>query len=253
MLSSQTKDPVTHGAVARLHAAGLLTPDALKAAEETTISQTIYPVGFYVRKAGYLKKMANICLEKHGGEIPGSLKDLLALPGVGPKMAYLVMNVAWERVEGICVDTHVHRIARRLGWTDAKAMPCIPPIPSPIRPSPIRPSPIRPSPIRPSPSRPSPIRPSPSRPCRSFARVPLLPPCFPLLPPCLPPPSTTPGQDTRGQAAGTRAAAAKERVGINPLLVGLLAACCLHCPHVHPSHPIPYTTRPKHQRTRVTS
>ncbi|CAI7775722.1 unnamed protein product, partial [Closterium sp. NIES-54] len=120
MLSSQTKDPVTHGAVARLHAAGLLSPDALKAAEETTISQTIYPVGFYVRKAGYLKKMANICLEKHGGEIPGSLKDLLGLPGVGPKMAYLVMNVAWERVEGICVDTHVHRIARRLGWTDAK-------------------------------------------------------------------------------------------------------------------------------------
>ncbi|CAI7734300.1 unnamed protein product [Closterium sp. NIES-54] len=109
------------GAVARLHAAGLLSPDALKAAEETTISQTIYPVGFYVRKAGYLKKMANICLEKHGGEIPGSLKDLLGLPGVGPKMAYLVMNVAWERVEGICVDTHVHRIARRLGWTDAKA------------------------------------------------------------------------------------------------------------------------------------
>ncbi|CAI5508805.1 unnamed protein product [Closterium sp. Naga37s-1] len=109
------------GAVAQLHAAGLLSPEALKAAEETTVSQTIYPVGFYVRKAGYLKKMANICLEKHGGDIPGSLEDLLALPGVGPKMAYLVMNVAWERVEGICVDTHVHRIARRLGWTDAKA------------------------------------------------------------------------------------------------------------------------------------
>ncbi|CAI5956002.1 unnamed protein product [Closterium sp. NIES-64] len=114
------------GAVARMHAAGLLSPDALKAADEATISQTIYPVGFYVRKAGYLKKMANICLEKHGGDIPGSLEDLLALPGVGPKMAYLVrvggevMNVAWERVEGICVDTHVHRIARRLGWTDAK-------------------------------------------------------------------------------------------------------------------------------------
>ncbi|CAI5468403.1 unnamed protein product [Closterium sp. Yama58-4] len=120
MLSSQTKDPVTHAAVARLHAAGLLSPEALKAAEETTVSQTIYPVGFYVRKAGYLKKMANLCLEKHGGDIPGSLEDLLALPGVGPKMAYLVMNVAWERVEGICVDTHVHRIARRLGWTDAK-------------------------------------------------------------------------------------------------------------------------------------
>ncbi|CAI5930908.1 unnamed protein product [Closterium sp. NIES-65] len=116
------------GAVARMHAAGLLSPDALKAADEATISQTIYPVGFYVRKAGYLKKMANICLEKHGGDIPGSLEDLLALPGVGPKMAYLVrvggevMNVAWERVEGICVDTHVHRIARRLGWTDAKGI-----------------------------------------------------------------------------------------------------------------------------------
>ncbi|GJP35453.1 hypothetical protein CLOM_g19978 [Closterium sp. NIES-68] len=121
MLSSQTKDPVTHAAVARLQAAGLLSAEAMKAATEASIAQTIYPVGFYSRKAGYLKKMASACLEKHGGDIPGSLEDLLALTGVGPKMAYLVLNVAWERVEGICVDTHVHRITRRLGWTDAKA------------------------------------------------------------------------------------------------------------------------------------
>ncbi|GJP35455.1 hypothetical protein CLOM_g19979 [Closterium sp. NIES-68] len=121
MLSSQTKDPVTHAAVARLQAAGLLSAEGMKAATEASIAQTIYPVGFYSRKAGYLKKMASACLEKHGGDIPGSLEDLLALTGVGPKMAYLVLNVAWERVEGICVDTHVHRITRRLGWTDAKA------------------------------------------------------------------------------------------------------------------------------------
>ncbi|URE36322.1 endonuclease III-like protein [Musa troglodytarum] len=50
------------------------------------------------------------------GDIPNSLNELLALPGVGPKMAHLVMNVGWNNVQGICVDTHVHRICNRLGW-----------------------------------------------------------------------------------------------------------------------------------------
>ncbi|XP_028556318.1 endonuclease III homolog 1, chloroplastic-like isoform X4 [Dendrobium catenatum] len=73
-------------------------------------------VGFYLRKAKYMKKVAEVCLNKYGGDIPNSLDDLLSLPGIGPKMAYLVMNVAWRNVQGICVDTHVHRICNRLGW-----------------------------------------------------------------------------------------------------------------------------------------
>ncbi|KAG6536039.1 hypothetical protein ZIOFF_001077 [Zingiber officinale] len=136
LLSSQTKDAVTNGAIKRLSDNGLLNPGALVKTDEATISSLIYPVvvldldykshfkdntvlfmvGFYSRKAHYLKKVSEICLEKHEGDIPCSLNELLALPGIGPKMAHLIMNVGWNDVQGICVDTHVHRICNRLGW-----------------------------------------------------------------------------------------------------------------------------------------
>uniref|UniRef100_A0A175YLG9 HhH-GPD domain-containing protein n=1 Tax=Daucus carota subsp. sativus TaxID=79200 RepID=A0A175YLG9_DAUCS len=74
----------------------------------------IYPVGFYTRKASNMKKVSNICLSKYDGDIPSTLEDLLQLPGIGPKMAHLVINVGWNNVQGICVDTHVHRICNRL-------------------------------------------------------------------------------------------------------------------------------------------
>lgn len=76
----------------------------------------IYPVGFYTRKAINMKKIAKICLLKYNGDIPNTLEGLLSLPGIGPKMGHLVMNVGWDNVQGICVDTHVHRICNRLGW-----------------------------------------------------------------------------------------------------------------------------------------
>ncbi|KAG9447073.1 hypothetical protein H6P81_013201 [Aristolochia fimbriata] len=116
LLSSQTKDNVTHEAIQRLHQNGLLAADAIVKASEATIKSLIYPVGFYSRKATYMKKVAEICLTKFGGDIPSSLEELLSLPGIGPKMAHLVMNVGWNDVQGICVDTHVHRICNRLGW-----------------------------------------------------------------------------------------------------------------------------------------
>ncbi|KAK7312410.1 hypothetical protein VNO77_36240 [Canavalia gladiata] len=116
LLSSQTKDHVTHGAIQRLLQNGLLTADAINNTDEETIKKLIYPVGFYTRKATNLKQIANICLMKYDGDIPSSLEQLLLLPGIGPKMAHLVMNVGWNNVQGICVDTHVHRICNRLGW-----------------------------------------------------------------------------------------------------------------------------------------
>lgn len=116
LLSSQTKDNVTHGAVERLLQNALLDADAIDKADEASIKSLIYPVGFYSRKAANLKKIAKICLMKYDGDIPNSLPELLLLPGIGPKMAHLVMNVGWNNVQGICVDTHVHRICNRLGW-----------------------------------------------------------------------------------------------------------------------------------------
>lgn len=116
LLSSQTKDEVTHGAVQRLSQNCLLDANAIVQTDEANIAKLIYPVGFYLRKAKYMKKVAEVCLEKFGGDIPTTLEGLLSLPGIGPKMAHLVMNVGWNNVQGICVDTHVHRICNRLGW-----------------------------------------------------------------------------------------------------------------------------------------
>uniref|UniRef100_A0A0R0HAL4 DNA-(apurinic or apyrimidinic site) lyase n=1 Tax=Glycine max TaxID=3847 RepID=A0A0R0HAL4_SOYBN len=116
LLSSQTKEHVTRGATQRLGENDLLTADAMDKADEETIKKLIYPVGFYKRKASNLKKIANICLLKYDGDIPSSIEELLLLPGVGPKIAHLVMIVGWNNVQGICVDTHVHRICNRLGW-----------------------------------------------------------------------------------------------------------------------------------------
>ncbi|XP_019059591.1 PREDICTED: endonuclease III homolog 1, chloroplastic [Tarenaya hassleriana] len=116
LLSSQTKDQVNNGAIQRLHQNGLLTPDAIDKADESVLKDLIYPVGFYTRKASNMKKVAKICLTKYDGDIPSSLEELLALPGIGPKMAHLVLHIAWNDVQGICVDTHVHRICNRLGW-----------------------------------------------------------------------------------------------------------------------------------------
>ncbi|XP_045237370.2 endonuclease III-like protein 1 isoform X5 [Macaca fascicularis] len=68
-------------------------------------------------KVKYIKQTSTILQQRYGGDIPASVAELVALPGVGPKMAHLAMAVAWGTVSGIAVDTHVHRIANRLRWT----------------------------------------------------------------------------------------------------------------------------------------
>ncbi|KAG6417015.1 hypothetical protein SASPL_124456 [Salvia splendens] len=104
------------GAIQRLLQNDLLSAEAINKADEGAIKELIHPVGFYSRKACNMKKVAKICLDKYDGDIPSTLEELLELPGIGPKMAHLVMNVGWNNVQGICVDTHVHRICNRLGW-----------------------------------------------------------------------------------------------------------------------------------------
>ncbi|XP_025840686.1 endonuclease III-like protein 1 isoform X3 [Vulpes vulpes] len=116
MLSSQTKDQVTAGAMQRLRARGL-TVDSILQTDDATLGSLIYPVGFWRSKVKYIKQTSAILQQRYGGDIPASVAELVALPGVGPKMAHLAMAVAWGIVSGIAVDTHVHRIANRLRWT----------------------------------------------------------------------------------------------------------------------------------------
>ena len=122
MLSSQTKDPVTWAATQRLKENGLGRPDKMVEVEEKDLEDLIHPVGFFRRKAKYLKQMCKILLEQHNGDIPNSVEELCQIPGVGPKMAHLCMQEAWNVSSGIGVDTHVHRISARLGWVPSKGI-----------------------------------------------------------------------------------------------------------------------------------
>lgn len=115
MLSSQTKDTVTFEAMKRLKQRGL-TPEAMCEIDAAELEKLLVPVGFYKRKAIYIKNTAKILIDKYDSDIPDSIEEMVKLPGVGPKMAHICMRVAWGVVSGIGVDTHVHRISNRLQW-----------------------------------------------------------------------------------------------------------------------------------------
>uniref|UniRef100_A0A0B7A6W1 Endonuclease III homolog n=1 Tax=Arion vulgaris TaxID=1028688 RepID=A0A0B7A6W1_9EUPU len=115
MLSSQTKDQVTSGAMGRLRQHGCNINNILSTSDDE-LGKLIYPVGFWKKKVIYIKKTSAVLVSDFGGDIPDTIKDLCSLPGVGPKMAHLVMKCAWNTVTGIGVDTHVHRISNRLCW-----------------------------------------------------------------------------------------------------------------------------------------
>ncbi|KAJ2157251.1 alpha,alpha-trehalase nth1 [Coemansia sp. RSA 552] len=118
MLSAQTKDEITADAVRTLsnRLSGGLTPRALSEAPIDLIHECVRRVGFWQRKSNYIREAARTCLEQYDGDIPRTVPQLLSLPGVGPKMAYLAMHAAWQDTQGIGVDTHVLRITHRLGW-----------------------------------------------------------------------------------------------------------------------------------------
>ncbi|PPQ65822.1 hypothetical protein CVT24_012049 [Panaeolus cyanescens] len=118
ILSSQTKDEVTDAAVANLRTAlgGSITLQGIIDIPESQISEAIAKVGFWRRKTTYLKQTAIMLRDKFEGDVPKTVDELCALPGVGPKMAFLTLQVAWDLNHGIGVDVHVHRITNLLGW-----------------------------------------------------------------------------------------------------------------------------------------
>jgi endonuclease-3 len=114
ILSLRTKDEVTLVSSGRLLKRSP-TPESFLALPEGEAERLIYPAGFYRTKAANLRRIAAILLEKYGGRVPADMDTLLALPGVGRKTANLVLIEAFD-MDGICVDTHVHRISNRQGW-----------------------------------------------------------------------------------------------------------------------------------------
>lgn len=115
MLSAQTRDPVTAAASARLFRTAR-TPHTMARLPVARIQRLIYPVSFYRHKARHVKETCRILVDRHQGRVPGTMEDLLALPGVGRKTANLVLILSFKSRTSICVDTHVHRISNRLGW-----------------------------------------------------------------------------------------------------------------------------------------
>jgi endonuclease-3 len=119
LLSAQTRDPVTAAASARLFDKAR-TPETMARLTEKQIVKLIYPVSFYRNKAAHVKQTCRILVERFGGRVPGSMAELLTLPGVGRKTANLVLILSFRSRKNICVDTHVHRISNRLGWVKTR-------------------------------------------------------------------------------------------------------------------------------------
>jgi endonuclease-3 len=115
VLSAQCTDQkvneVTPGLFARYPNA-----EALASSDVADVEEAIRPTGFFRQKAATLQGIARNLCDRFGGEVPAVLEDLVALPGVGRKTANVVLGEAFG-IPGIAVDTHVLRVARRLGWT----------------------------------------------------------------------------------------------------------------------------------------
>ena len=86
-------------------------------AEAERLEEEIRPTGFYHNKARSIRGMARALLERHGGEVPRTMAELVALPGVGRKTANVVLGNAFGVNEGVVVDTHARRVSTRLGLT----------------------------------------------------------------------------------------------------------------------------------------
>lgn len=113
LISLRTKDAVTYASSEKLFFMAD-TPERMATLDTKMIEMAIYPASFYKTKARTIKEISATLLKEHGGKVPDTMDQLLALKGVGRKTANIVLTLGFQK-EGIAVDTHVHRISNRLG------------------------------------------------------------------------------------------------------------------------------------------
>jgi endonuclease-3 len=118
LLSLRTKDTVSWPASVRLFEQAT-TPESLLKISIEQLQKIIYPVAFYRKRAVNLHEVCHFLLENYAGKVPSDLEKLLQIPGVGLKTANLVLAQGFG-IPALCVDTHVHRIANRLGLVQTK-------------------------------------------------------------------------------------------------------------------------------------
>jgi endonuclease-3 len=96
------------------------TAAAYASSTQEELEQDIKSTGFYRNKAKNVRAMAQMLVDRHGGEAPRTMDELIALPGVARKTGNVVLGNAYDIVVGIAVDTHMLRLARRFGWTTSE-------------------------------------------------------------------------------------------------------------------------------------
>ncbi|MBM4820191.1 endonuclease III [Streptomyces actuosus] len=116
VLSAQTTDLRVNQTTPALFAK-YPTPEDLAAANPEEVEEILRPCGFFRAKTRSVIGLSKALVEEYGGEVPGRLEDLVKLPGVGRKTAFVVLGNAFGR-PGITVDTHFQRLVRRWQWTD---------------------------------------------------------------------------------------------------------------------------------------
>ncbi|HOT93982.1 MAG TPA: endonuclease III [Methanoregulaceae archaeon] len=117
ILSAQTTDAQVWALRAPLFSR-YPTPLALAQADLLELEALIRPTGYYHAKARHLLGAARMLVDEFGGRVPDTMDELVRLPGVGRKTANIVLFHAFGKNEGVAVDTHVLRLARRIGYTD---------------------------------------------------------------------------------------------------------------------------------------
>lgn len=117
VLSAQCTDKKVNEVTARLFKK-YTTLDEYVNADQTEFEGDIRQTGFFRNKTKNILAAAKMVKERFGGQVPGSMEELLSLPGVARKTANIVLGNAFGIVEGIAVDTHVRRLSLKLGLTD---------------------------------------------------------------------------------------------------------------------------------------
>jgi endonuclease-3 len=118
VLSQRTKDENTRKATIQLFDKYKSVNEIAKLNPED-IYELIKPAGMYKQKSERIIKLSKIIVKEHNSKVPDDIDELVKLPGVGRKTANIVLYVSFGQ-EAMAVDTHVHRIANRLGWIDTK-------------------------------------------------------------------------------------------------------------------------------------
>jgi endonuclease-3 len=117
MLSPQTKDNITYETTKKLIEYGLTIDSILKISHEDLVN-LIFKVSFHNVKATNIKKLAEKLRNEYNDDAPETLEEITKFPGIGRKIGLLYMKECCEKVSGIAVDTHIHKIANRLEWVN---------------------------------------------------------------------------------------------------------------------------------------